>query len=303
MKQLVSAERFCLSGHIFANIFGLAGILLVVPHAEVITNLGSIGQKAFQISMAGGGLSDILLGIAVISIYAYRQLGVKAWLLFMLPSIFISVGSELLGTSTGFPFGDYSYLSGLGYKIAGLVPFTIPLSWFYIGLSAYLLARVGLNVDQKPTLLRHLGAIALGAAIFTSWDFALEPAMSQTAVPFWFWEKPGAFFGTPYRNYAGWFGTSALFMSVAALLWRTIPIAKLHKPQLTLPLIVYLTNFIFAAVLSCAAGYWIPVSLGVIIGVIPAVLLWSLAQPEIANTETTEASNDIPVVSANVAYK
>ena len=301
MQQLVKAERFCLGGHIFANVFGLAGLLLVVPHAEVITNLGSVGQTAFKWSMAGGGLSDILLGIAVISIYAYRQLGVKAWLLFMLPSIFISLGSELLGTSTGFPFGDYSYLSGLGYKIAGLVPFTIPLSWFYVGLAAYLLARVGLKVDEKPTLLRHLGAIALGAAMFTSWDFALEPAMSQTAVPFWFWEQPGAFFGTPYRNYAGWFGTSALFMSVAALLWRTVSIPKLQKPQLTVPLIVYLTNFIFAAVMSCAAGYWIPVLLGVVVGVIPAIALWNIANPGVT---TEDSSNNLTVMPVKqVAYK
>ena len=301
MQQLVRAERFCLGGHILAKVFGLAGLLLVVPHAEVITNLGSVGQTAFQLSMAGGGVSDILLGIAAVSIYAYRQLGVKAWLLFMLPTIVISLGSELLGTSTGFPFGDYSYLSGLGYKIAGLVPFTIPLSWFYVGLAAYLLARVGLKVDQKPTLLRHLGAIALGAAIFTSWDFALEPAMSQTAVPFWFWEEPGAFFGTPYKNYAGWFGTSALFMSVAALLWKTTPIAKLQKPQLTVPLIVYLTNFIFAAVMSCAAGYWIPVLLGVVVGVIPAIALWNMATP---GETTADINNNLTVIPVKqVAYK
>lgn len=303
MKQLVSAERFCLSGHILAKVFGLAGLLLVVPHPEVVLNLGAVGQKAFQISMAGGGVFDILLGIAAVSIYAYRQLGFKPWLLFMLPTIFISLGSELLGTGTGFPFGEYSYLSGLGYKIAGLVPFTIPLSWFYVGLSAYLIARVGLSVDQKPSLLRHLGAIAIGAAIFTSWDFALEPAMSQTAVPFWFWEKPGAFFGTPYQNYAGWFGTSALFMSVAAILWRGSPLPKLQRSQLTVPLIVYLTNFIFAAVMSCVAGYWIPVSLGFTVGVIPAVFLWWMTQPEIGNATAIEANNDIPVVPANVAYK
>ena len=70
----------------------------------------------------------------------------------MLPSVLISLTSELLGTSTGFPFGHYSYLSGLGYKIAGLVPFTIPLSWFYVGCVSYLLARAGLEVDKKPSL-------------------------------------------------------------------------------------------------------------------------------------------------------
>lgn len=302
MKQLVKAERFCLIGHIVSKVFGWAGLLLVVPHAEVILNLAAAGTTAMQWSLAGGGVADILLGTVAVAIYAYRTLGLKSLLAFMLPSIFLSLGSELLGTSTGFPFGDYSYLSGLGYKIAGLVPFTIPLSWFYMGFASYLIARVGLGVDQKPNWLRHAGAIALGALLFTSWDFALEPAMSQTALPFWFWQQPGAFFGTPYQNYLGWFGTGALFMSVAAILWRNTPI-RLERSQLSVPLIVYLSNFAFPALLSCAAGYWIPVLLGLVVGVAPVITLWSMAQPSTANTSFAEAATEMPAAPIEVAYK
>lgn len=296
MKQLVRAERFCLIGHIVSMAFGLAGLLLVVPHAEVILNLGETGQTAMQWSMAGGGVVYMVLGSAAVAIYAYRQLGLKAMLAFMLPSVFLSLGSELLGTSTGFPFGHYSYLSGLGYKIAGLVPFTIPLSWFYVGLVAYLIARAGLDVEQKPSLLRHISAIALGALALTSWDFVLDPAMSQTALPFWYWQQPGAFFGMPYQNFVGWLGTGALFMSVAALLWRNTPIS-LERSRLSLPLVVYLSNFTFAAVMSCAAGFWIPVLLGLIVGVAPVLVLWSMAQPPTADTVT------VPVAPIEVAFK
>lgn len=301
MKQLVIAERFCLIGHIVSKAFGLAGLLLVVPHAEVILNLAAGGQTAMQWSMAGGGVADILMGTAAVSIYAYRTLGLRSTLVFMLPAMFLSLGSELLGTSTGFPFGDYSYLSGLGYKITGLVPFTIPLSWFYMGFASYLIARVGLDIAQKPSWLRHAGAIALGALIFTSWDFALEPAMSQSAVPFWYWQQPGAFFGTPYQNYAGWFGTGALFMTVAAVLWRKTPI-KLERSQLSVPLVVYLSNFAFAALLSCAAGFWIPVLLGLLVGVAPVVALWSMAQPGSASTAVDPAT-EMPVAAVEVALK
>jgi uncharacterized membrane protein len=302
MRQLVIAERVCLTGHILAKAFGLIGILLVIPNAEIILNLGGVGQKAMQLSMADGGVVDIIFGTIAVSIYAYRVLGWRNWLGFMLPAMAISVGSELLGTSTGFPFGDYSYLSGLGYKIAGLVPFTIPLSWFYVGLSAYLIARAGLRVAQNPSLVRQVGAITLGALLFTCWDFALEPAMSQTNLPFWFWENPGAFFGTPYQNYAGWFGTSALFMSVAALLWRNTPI-KLERSQLWVPLIVYLSNFVFAAGLSLAAGFAIPVSLGFVLGVVPAVALWLRAKTASDNVAVAPTTNEVSVASVKVAVE
>jgi len=301
MKQLVRAERFCLIGHIVSMAFGLAGLLLVVPHAEMILNLGEAGQTAMQWSMAGGGVVYMVLGAAAVAIYAYRQLGLKAMLAFMLPSVFLSLGSELMGTSTGFPFGHYSYLSGLGYKIAGLVPFTIPLSWFYVGLVSYLIARAGLEVDKKPSLLRHMGAIALGALALTSWDFVLDPAMSQTALPFWYWQQPGGFFGMPYQNFAGWMGTGAVFMSVAAVLWKNTLI-KLDKSQLSLPLVVYLSNFAFAAVMSCAAGFWIPVSLGLLVGVAPVLTLWSMTQPGTVKSAVEEAA-EMPVAPVEVAFK
>ncbi|BDA67017.1 hypothetical protein RIVM261_028990 [Rivularia sp. IAM M-261] len=299
MKQLVIAERVCLTGHILSKAFGLAGILLVIPHAEKILNFGDVGQTAMQLSMANGGVVDIIFGTVAVSIFAFRTLGWQTWLSFMVPAVLISVSSELLGTGTGFPFGDYHYLNGLGYKIAELVPFTIPLSWFYVGLSAYLVARAGLGVAKNPTILRQVGAVLLGAVLFTSWDFALEPAMSQTSLPFWFWDQAGAFYGTPYQNYAGWFGTSTVFMTVAALLWRNNPV-KLEPKQLNVPMIVYLSNYAFAAGLSLGAGFIVPVSLGFITGVIPAVLLWWKA---VTQDETPSAASEVTKVATAVGAK
>lgn len=278
--QLVKVERICLIGHLVSMAFGLAGLLWVMPHPELLSLIPE-GQRLFRWSMAGGGVVYILLGTAAVAIYAYRTLGLGRWLAFMLPAVGLSLGSELLGTSTGFPFGDYSYLSGLGYKIAGLVPFTIPLSWFYLGLTSYLLARSGLTAlaarrGQKLDWLGQALAVLLGALLLTSWDFVLDPAMSQTAMPFWYWHQPGAFFGMPYQNFAGWMGTGAVFIAVAALLWgKQAPV--LSSAELNLPLAVYLGNFAFAAAMSIGAGFWIPLALGLLLGVTPALLCWRWA--------------------------
>lgn len=281
MKQLAKVERICLVGHLVSMAFGLAGLLWVMPHPEVLTFIPS-GPTLFRWSMAGGGVVYIVLGAIAVAIYAYRTIGLRPWLIFMLSAIGISLSSELLGTSIGFPFGHYSYLSGLGYKIAGLVPFTIPLSWFYLGISSYLLARSGLSAlaarrSQSLGWLGHIGAVLLGALLLTSWDFVLDPAMSQTALPFWYWHQPGAFFGMPYQNFAGWLGTGAVFMGVAALLWQK-QVPGLRGAQLNLPLAVYLGNFAFAAVMSIGAGFWVPLLLGLVLGVMPAVLCWRWGQ-------------------------
>lgn len=284
MNYLVKIERYCLIGHLVAMAFGLAGLLLVMPHPEFLELLPA-GQTMFRWSMAGGGVVYILLGAIAVALHTYRTQGIWTLFTFLLPAVLISLSSELMGTSIGFPFGHYSYLSGLGYKIAGLVPFTIPLSWFYLGLSSYLLARAGLsriaNLPSGLNWLPPVGAVGLGALLLTSWDFVLDPAMSQTAMPFWHWHQPGAFFGMPYQNFAGWLGTGIVYMSVAALLWRKRP-PVIQPDHLNFSLTVYLGNFAFAAVMSLAAGFWIPMGLGVLLGVVPAVLCWRSVQSESA---------------------
>ena len=270
---MTKVERFCLYGHLVAMAFGLAGLLWVVPHAEILDYLPA-GQTMFRWSMAGGGVGYIVLGTIAVMLYARRTLGWQALLVFGTAAIGISLTSELLGTSTGFPFGHYSYLNGLGWKVAGLVPFTIPLSWFYLGLASLLLARGGLVVEDNHRFswLWSAASILLGAVLLTSWDFVLDPAMSQTDLPFWYWHQPGAFFGMPYQNFAGWLGTGVVFMALGTLGWyRLNLLPALNAEDLTLPLIVYIANFTFALVMSLGAGFYIPILLGLFTGVMPAV--------------------------------
>ena len=303
MRRLIAIEKALLIGHIVSMAFGLAGLLLVLPHPEFVVNLPDFGKTFFAWSMAGGGVVYMVLGMAAVAVYAYRTLGVWHWLGFMVPAISLSLCSELLGTSTGFPFGHYRYLSGLGYKIAGLVPFTIPLSWFYLGFSAYIIARVGLSTLAIPQWLQNLAAIAIGAVLLTSWDFVLDPAMSQTTIPFWIWEQPGAFFGMPYENFAGWFGTGCVFMTVATLIWQVQPV-KLPSQDLTLPFVMYLGNFGFATVMSMGAGIYPPIFLGLLTGILPLILLYNRAKA-VASGQTVATSEvttlKIPVVSVRGA--
>jgi uncharacterized membrane protein len=309
MKRLALFQWFCLITHIVAMVFGLAGLVLVLPHPDFIATLPSFGQTLFQLSMTGGGVVYIVLGALTVFLHGYLSLGLRSVTLFFVPAVLLSLGSELLGTSTGFPFGHYAYLSGLGYKIAGLVPFTIPLSWFYLGFSAYLLAYSGLRSaltrwELKDFALRLL-AVLTGAVLLTAWDLVLDPAMSQAPFPFWAFQEVGEFFGMPYRNLLGWVGTGIVFMGVAALLGRKEPLG-LSRSQLTIPLCVYLANFAFGAIITLTqldSRFMIPTALGGLIGVLPAVVCWWITptqwwvgedSPELFESMTTS----VPALSA-----
>ncbi|MGL5197054.1 MAG: carotenoid biosynthesis protein [Chroococcales cyanobacterium] len=149
--------------------------------------------------------------------------------------------------------------------------------------------------DRLPTWVRQIGAIAIGAILLTAWDFVLDPAMSQTQFPFWQFQEEGAFFGMPYRNLTGWMGTGAIFMTVAAFFWGKAPI-RLSRSQLGLPLITYIVNFAFGAIITLVAldsRFVIPTLLSMVLGVVPAVVLWWIASP-LEAAETEEAIDPLP---------
>ncbi|NJK35516.1 MAG: carotenoid biosynthesis protein [Oscillatoriales cyanobacterium SM2_2_1] len=278
MKRIIIAQWVTLGLHLAAMLFGLIGLLFVLPNAAFIESLSDLGLQIFALGMQGGGASYMILGTIATCFYGWQTLGGKTTALFFFPAVLLSLGCELLGTSTGFPFGAYSYLSGLGYKIADLVPFTIPLSWFYMGFVSLLLAHTTLR--QGTHWLQRLEAIALGAMMLTSWDFVLDPAMSQTRFPFWEWHQFGAFFGMPLQNFAGWMGTGVLFMTVSTLLWGKAQPPLLNQKQLLFPILMYSGNFLFSMLLSYGGGIYPPILLGILLGIAPAVGLWLMAPRE-----------------------
>ncbi|AFY38736.1 protein of unknown function DUF422 [[Leptolyngbya] sp. PCC 7376] len=294
MKKIsLKPEEYLLWSHVIAMVFGLAGLLLVLPHPGFIASLPEFGMVAFRLSMANGGVMYMVLGMLAIALYGYRLLGAVKLLTFLIPALAISVSAELMGTSTGFPFGAYHYTTGLGYKIAGLVPFTIPLSWFYLGFSSFLIARVGLQKYNLPRWAYTLAAIALGSLLLTSWDFVLDPGMSQTSVPFWEWEVVGPFFGMPYENFTGWFGTGTIFMGIASLFWGKKTMS-FSREQLFVPFVMYLSNFVFATMMSLGGGIVGPLPLGFVLGLAPVVALYYSIPKASEQTTTTPVIEELP---------
>ncbi len=110
---------------------------------------------------------------------------------------------ELLGSRSGWPFGAYSYLDA-GPAVLG-VPVLVPLGWF-----AFTVLALQLVGGRR----RWWGA----AAALVAWDLGLDPLMVRQGL--WRFEPPGAYFGVPYQNFAGWAVAGAV---LAALLVRVAP--------------------------------------------------------------------------------
>ena len=244
----MTLARSLLCAHGAALVFGLAGMLIALPHPELWAS-SPLGQQVFAFGMQDAGALHMLLGAAAMLAFGVAGLGWRRTAIFFVAACGLSLSAELIGTSTGYPFGNYEYTAGLGVKILGRVPFSIPLSWFYMGLASFLLGGV-------LSRWRPVSSVVLGAWLLTAWDLVLDPAMAHPslALNFWVWHTAGPYFGMPVQNFVGWTATSGLFMGLSRWLWGA-PVPSVSPGY---PLAVYGLNLVFALVLSAAGGEWLP---------------------------------------------
>lgn len=103
--------------------------------------------------------------------------------------------AEVVGVRSGLPFGRYHYTAALGTGLAGAPP-AMAAAWLIL-------------VAYATHLFSALpGRRAIRTTVSALWlvlvDLVLDPVASGP-LGFWRWEQPGAYFGVPTANFAGWF--------------------------------------------------------------------------------------------------
>lgn len=262
--------RILLAAHAGAVVFALAGLLLAIPNPHWWAGFPGT-STIFSFGMRYGGALHIVLGAGALLAFGVAVLGWARTAVFFAASTALSLGMELLGTGTGWPFGAYEYTSGLGPKVMERVPFSIPLSWFYMGLTSYLLAYRVLRCSAPRA--GALATVCLGAWLLTAWDLVLDPAMAHEglSIRFWVWHQTGPYLGMPLVNFAGWTLTGLLFMAASRAAWGADPP---EDTPVLFPFAVYAINTVFAIALSASVGLWLPIALALFCGLAPACLAW-----------------------------
>ena len=159
----------------------------------------------------GAGIASFVstLLIALPSFAAlWRYLGPKGAALSLLSLSAFGYAIETTGVATGFPYGPFYYGDALGPKLAGLVPYLLPLSWVPLVLGA-----VAATAPAETASRRRLVPWALSAAVLlTLVDGVLDPGAA--ALGFWVWPEGGPYYGVPVSNYLGWLFSSSLAAAI-----------------------------------------------------------------------------------------
>ena len=258
VKQTTLAERLfkiALWGFVGSIVFSVAGTLLLKLAPSLMTVFGPYYP---QLVKTPTWTYMTLLPLLPVLMYS-RSLGWRRMAFFVVWGSVIGGVSELIGTTTGFPFGAYTYTQWLGPKLFEHVPYFIPLSWFAMSIISLDLAR-RLTPNRWPRIL-------LATVFMTLWDVSLDPAMSK-AFPFWIYPDGGFFYGMPASNWAGWLGVS--FVIIAGYEYLAGGLKSTHRwaPE------VYALNCAFPLSISLLYGLYGAFIIGLLAAALPLLLLW-----------------------------
>lgn len=168
-----------------------------------------------HLAVATGRPMPIALGyLSVLSFFAFSLghsllcLGWRSTLALAGCTFLVSLLFESVGVLTGLIYGPYYYTDRMGYKIFGLVPLLIPLSWFMMIYASYDIAGLIVGPRRHPPSPAYIvGRGALASLAMTAWDLSMDPRASSLMV-MWVWLERGPWFGVPIQNYGGWLSTS-----------------------------------------------------------------------------------------------
>ena len=262
------ASTSLLAAHVVLILFStiaLTTFLAGTPPAWLMTESS---QRALRIGWKFSGPSYVVLGALAALTHAASRLGWKRAVALLVAGSAISLAAELTGTSTGLPFGPYSYTPLLGWRVAGLVPFPIPLSWFFMIYCS--LAILGRILVARDGLRTRLAWAALGGLTLTAWDVSMDPAMSF-ATAHWVWHTRGFFYGMPLLNWFGWWLTGSIVAFAMVSIARPTRIAAQISPS-PLPLWLYAINGVFPIAICVRHQLWWAAGLGALTMAIPVTL-------------------------------
>jgi len=222
----------------------------------------------FNLPPVFGPMEDFLfmfLAGTVLLLDVSRQLGrLRAIALFLWVAGF-SGAVETLGALTGFPFGHYQYTDRFGLRLFGVLPLAIPFAWWALIIPVQL---VLLRFVQRNWASRRALPFIVGFCMMVI-DLAIEPVATLER-GYWIWGDGGLWYGVPWVNALGWFGTATVLS--AGIQWLTRGDLDRaygwHRPEtMAIPLAILFTILVTFLLANFVAGFWLA-------GLLSCLLVW-----------------------------
>lgn len=148
----------------------------------------------------------------------------------------VGLASEIIGVRYGFPYGQYIYSDQFSPLLFG-VPWTMGCAWMI--LFAYVKCMIGMREGGI------LSGSIIGAAWMVGIDLVIEP-LAAGPLGYWKWLEAGLYYGVPWTNFAGWYGTSLVLFLLFKEPW----------PRENRVIGVGVSIVLFFTLIGAAKGLW-----------------------------------------------
>jgi putative membrane protein len=248
LETLVFENRFTI-----AVVFPAVGAVLLLASAESL--LGPLNFNPYLV-LFGTIIMRLPLVAGVAPLIDRRAAGALGVLAIYAYAI------ELIGVTTGFPYGEFTYGVELGPMLFGDVPLGLPVFFFPLVLNSYLLMILLLGDRAAVTPLRL--AATVGTVLLM--DLILDPG--AVAIGFWTYGLRGielAYYSVPWTNYAGWVLSATIAVLAFDIGFNHNRLR--HRLDTTAFMLDDLVSFIILwGVINAYFGQWIPVALAALLG-------------------------------------
>ncbi len=167
---------------------------------------------------------------------------------------------ELAAIMTGVPYGHFGYSDHLGFKLFGMVPWTVSFAWTPLILAAYAIAA-------NLFLSRSIRVLAT-TFLLVIFDMVLDPGAVRLG--FWKYTDAGNFYDVPISNFAGW-----MISGFAGSVLLELLVSR-FKPLLPVPIQLSSSGFLivfFWSSFAAFAGMAGPALIGTVV-LAALILLW-----------------------------
>ena len=146
------------------------------------------------LSHSYGSIAALFILSAPLFYFSYSKFGAKKSLLLFLSLSAFALCVEYMGLVTTWPYGSFTYTGHLGYKLFGVLPWTVGLSW-----PPLVIGSVALSYTATEN---KIARILLPVALLVAFDALLDPLSVHFGI--WAYAAGGAYYGVPVQNFIGW---------------------------------------------------------------------------------------------------
>jgi uncharacterized membrane protein len=272
-----------LGGHVALILFSTAAMVTILAGEFPVWMQGEYTASVYAFGWKWSGQLYILLGTGAAVLHSAPRFGWRRALLLFVAASGVALLSELGGTNVGLPFGPYHYTEMLGYRIAGDVPYAIPISWYYMLYCCLAFCARLLTADDSSRTKWRWAFVA--GAFLTAWDVAMEVQMTNIQPAHWVWDLERVpawvpawlggelFYGMPLSNWIGWYVTGVV---VSRLMLAIVPPTawRAGLAMAVLPIVLYAANALMPLATTARHGLWGATALGALAMGVPLWLVW-----------------------------